>query len=346
MSAAGRRPTLAEARPQEPSRSKLVTVVVPALNEESALGACLDSILCQSYEWIEVLVVDGGSRDGTRELVHARAARDARVRLLDNPARIVPAALNVALAAARGTWLVRVDAHAAIPTDYVERAVTHLATGCWGGVGGRKNGIGRTSAGKAIAAAMASRFGVGNSTYHHGTDVQTVEHVPFGAYPVGLVRRLGGWDERFAVNQDFEFDYRVRQLGHELLFDPSLEISWECRQSMGALYRQYRRYGAGKVAVAAAHPKSVRPRHLAAPTLVALLSAAGAAAMLGFRWVPAAVVGPYGAVLLVAAAKSAPQVEGTPGKLLLPVAFAAMHVGWGVGFWRGVLGRIAHGGSR
>src|SRR5207249_2496031 len=128
---------------------------------------------------------------------------------LHNPAGSIPRSLNVALQAARGAWLVRIDAHATVPPDYVSRAVAHLRRDGVGGVGGRKDGEGVTPAGKAVAAAMASKFGVGDSAYHWATSVREVDHIPFGAYPTQLARRLGGWDERLTVNQDFEFDYRV-----------------------------------------------------------------------------------------------------------------------------------------
>ena len=319
----------------DPARTEdLVTVVVPAKNEQDHIESCLDSILAQTYRNLEVLVVDGASTDRTAEIVLAYAGRDPRVHLLENPRGIIPVALNIALAAAQGRWLVRVDSHAAVPPDYVELAVDHLRTGRWGGVGGRKDGVGRTPAGRAIAAAMASPFGVGNSTYHYGTEPQAVEHIPFGAYPVDLARELGGWDEELRVNQDFEFDWRIRQTGRELLFDPALRIDWYCRQSVRELFAQYRRYGKGKVKVAALHPASVRPRHLMAPLLVAWLTLAG---LVGLRrpLVAALAVAPYPLAVAVAAGQSAPKVDAA-ARRHLPAAFAAMHLGWGLGFWEGL----------
>ena len=313
-----------------------VTVVVPARNEEAAIAACLESILTQTWGDLEVIVVDGESTDRTAAVVEDIARRDPRVSCLANPGRIVPTGLNIALAAARGRWLVRVDAHATVPRDYVARAVEALESGRWGGVGGRKDGVGRTPAGRAIAAAMASRFGVGNSTYHYGTSARTVEHVPFGAYPVELARALGGWDERLRVNQDFEFDYRVRQAGHELLFDPAMSIEWECRQRIGDLYRQYRRYGEGKVRVAALHPASMSARHLAAPALVASWVMAAGLATTGHRRLAVAITAPYVAALTAATARVAGQVD-PPARPFVAPAFVAMHVGWGVGFWAGLL---------
>ena len=312
-----------------------MTVVVPARDEEAFIADCLDSILASHHRNLQVLVVDGSSEDRTVEIVRARAERDPRVSVVDNPDRLIPIGLNRALAAAEGEWLVRVDAHATIPPDYVGRAVAHLREGRWGAVGGRKDGVGTTPAGRAVAAAMASRFGVGGSTYHHGTEPTEVDHVPFGAYPVALARRLGGWDERLAVNQDFEFDRRIREAGHAILFDPALRIDWHCRQRIVDLFRQYRRYGRGKVTVMALHPGSTRLRHLAAPALVLGLATGVGAALLTRRPGPVAVVTtPYLAALALATASTAGRTPAGSRRWVAP-AFAAMHLGWGLGFWEG-----------
>jgi succinoglycan biosynthesis protein ExoA len=316
-----------------------VTVVVPARNEEDSLDECLVALRKQSETRLQIIVVDGDSEDGTTDVVRRHAAEDDRILLLHNPLRTVPYSLNVALEAAEADLLVRVDAHATVPPEYVARAADLLESGDWGGVGGVKRGVGRTPAGKAVAAAMASRFGVGGSVYHWGTEPQEVDHVPFGAYPVALAREIGGWGEEFTVNQDFEFDQRIRATGHPILFDPGLVIDWESRQTVRDLWKQYRRYGKGKVKVAARHPASVRVRHLLPPALVAYGAVAVLVAATGAvdrRWVALAVT-PYPAAVLAASALTAGEVDDPAGRVFLPGAFAAMHVGWGLGFWEGLL---------
>ena len=166
------------------SGDELVTVVIPALNEERFLGECLDSVRAQDYRSLQIIVVDGGSTDGTVALIESRIAEDERIELLHNDQRNIPSSLNLALDHARGEWLVRVDAHSTVGQGYVRKAVERLREGTWAGVGGRKDGVGRTPAGRAIAAAMGSRFGVGDSTYHYGTSA------PGGRSPA--VRRLPG----------------------------------------------------------------------------------------------------------------------------------------------------------
>jgi succinoglycan biosynthesis protein ExoA len=327
-----------------PSDEELVTVVIPAFNEEESIERCLRSIQDQHHTNLQILVVDGDSEDRTVEIVHRLAQEDPRIELIRNPDRIIPKALNLAVEAARSRWLVRIDAHAHVLPEFVSLAVEHLRSGEWGGVGGRKDGIGGAPDGDAIAAAMASKFGVGGSTYHHGTTVRTVEHIPFGAYPVDVIRELGGWDENMRVNQDFEFDYRVRQSGRNLLFDPALVIRWENRRTIADLFKQYRRYGRGKVKVARKHPESLRPRHLAAPVLLATLVGAEAAALAGKPKITWALLTPYAGILAAGTATTYRNVPAEQrGKL--PLAFAAMHVGWGLGFYEGLVD-IARSGRK
>jgi glycosyltransferase involved in cell wall biosynthesis len=318
-----------------------VTLVIPARNEETSIAACLDSVLAQDWRSLQVIVVDGASDDATAAIVADYAARDGRVELLSNPRRIIPISLNLALARARGEWLVRVDAHARVPPEYVRLAVERLRTGRYGGVGGRKDGVGRTPAGKAIAAAMASPFGVGGSTYHHGTAATEVEHVPFGAYPVAVARALGGWDEELRVNQDFEFDRRLREAGYTILFDSALRIEWESRQTIRDLSRQYHRYGGGKVNVAVKHPRSLRPRHIGPPALIVACAVAFGVLVAGRPRHAAALISPYLVALTVASVATARNVEPGARRYVAP-AFLVMHLGWGLGFWQQV-GRLFAG---
>jgi succinoglycan biosynthesis protein ExoA len=315
---------------------ELVTVIMPARNEEQAIGAALDSVLRQTYRHLQFVVIDGGSTDRTGAIIEQRRAQDPRIEVLTNPVPSIPVSLNLGLAAARGRWLVRVDAHSTVSPTYVADLVARLREGTWAGVGGIKPGVGVTPAGRAIAAAMSSRFGVGNSRYHYATSEVEVDHLPFGAYPVGLLRDVGGWDESLVANEDYELDYRLRLRGGRLLLDPSVVIDWHCRQSVPELYRQYVRYGKGKADVAMLHPASLSARHTAAPMLVAWLTLAA----LRVRRHPAQaalMLAPYAAGVAVATGRTRRTLEDDGDWIHLPGAFAAMHVGWGYGFWAGLI---------
>lgn len=322
-----------------PTTTELVTVVVPARNEERTIAEALASVQRQTYANLQILVVDGLSEDRTVDVVRSLQLSDDRIELLINPDRAIPFALNIALDAAKGEWLVRVDGHSVVPDDYVELIVERFRTGNWGGVGGRKDAVGHTVQGRAIAAVMGSRFAQGNSVYHYGEEEQTVDHIPFGAYPVALARALGGWSEVQLVNEDFEFDFRVRESGHELLFDPRLRIAWDCRQRVTDLFRQYHRYGAGKVQTLVTHPESLTARNLAAPALVAGLATCSALT-LGRRTRRLGLLGllPYAAVLAAGMADTVPRTAKGERRWIVP-AFLAIHVGWGAGVWNALLRR-------
>lgn len=324
-------------RPTAREAADLVTVVVPARDEQDFIGACLDSVIAQDHVDLQIIVVDSDSSDATAAVVQDRQVRDPRIELLRAPGPGISVALNTGLAAARGRWLVRVDAHSTVGPDYVTQAVSRLSSGRWGGVGGWKSGVGVTPAGRAVAAAMSSRFGVGGSVYHYGTHPAEVDHVPFGAYPTALLRELGGWDPAIAANEDFELDQRIRGAGYSLLFEPRLVIDWHCRQSVGELFVQYRRYGAGKLPVALRHKRSVRPRHLLPPALVGYLGVAALVALRHPAW-SAAAVAPYAGAVAAASLATGRRLETGRERLHLPGAFVAMHVGWGLGFWQAALG--------
>ncbi|WP_180357747.1 glycosyltransferase family 2 protein [Streptomyces sp. NP160] len=321
-----------------------VTVLVPARNELGSIERCLGSVLSQRGVDFEVVVVDNGSTDGTTELLEAIAERDPRVVVVHQPVPSIPVSLNAGLDRARGRWLVRVDAHSTISEGYLAHAVERLREGRWAAVGGRKTAVGRTPVGRAVAAVLNSKLAVGGSTYHWGTEEQVVDHVPFGCYPTELVRQLGGWDTEIANNEDFEFDQRLRSRG-EILFDPALTIDWDSRETVGALYRQYRRYGTGKPGVALRHPGSMKPRHLAPPLLVAYLAGA---AVLGLRrpGLALAAVAPYAAGVAVLGSRIGRSAPAGADKAAIPLALAAMQVGWGVGFWRGVSTLLRRSGAR
>jgi glycosyltransferase involved in cell wall biosynthesis len=310
-----------------------VTIVMPVRNEERALDATLDAVLAQDLaEPFEVVVAEGASTDGTRALLERRAAADPRIRLVDNPTGATAAALNRALEAARGRYLVRVDGHSLPPRDYVRRLVEHLRSGACEAAGGRKRAVGSGAFGRAVAEAHGSRFGIGDSKYHYSDRVELVDHVPFGAYLTGRARALGGWDEELVRNQDYEFDYRYGAAGGRILLDPSIVVDWQVRERPGALARQYYGYGFWKLRSLARHPGSLHLRWLVPPALVAALAGGAAASPTApGRWLLTGAAGSYGAFLAAGSALLARR-SGPAQAPRLAAALAVMHLSWGAGF--------------
>jgi succinoglycan biosynthesis protein ExoA len=316
-----------------------VSVLMPVRNEERHVVAAIRSVLGQTERSIEVLVIDAKSTDRTVELV--RSIGDARVRLLSNPMRTIPCALNVGLAAAQGQFVARIDAHSTVNDTYLSRALAVLdADERVAAVGGKRLGVASTSTGQAIAAALASPFGVGNSINHYGTDAQDTDHASFAVTRVGVARAVGGWDEELTVNEDVDFDHRILALGHRIRFDPSMEIHWQVRETLPELARQYRRYGRGKAAMVRKNGRSaVRARHLVAPALVSALAVAATAAVVGKPRIAAAIVTPYALGIIAATARtvSRPHDQGSAvPALALSAAFVTMHTTWGLGFLEGI----------
>lgn len=311
-----------------------VTIVMPVRNEARSIEETLRLVLDQEVDApFEVVVADGRSTDDTRALVEAVAARDSRVRLVDNPAGGTPQALNRALEAARGRYLVRVDGHSAPPPGYVQRLLDHLRSGECDGAGGRKIAVGTSEFGRAVAAAHGSRFGIGDSRYHFGGAVEYVDHVPFGAYATELARRIGGWDETFVRNQDYEFDYRFVTAGGRLLLDPSISIDWNVRESPQRLAKQYYEYGYWRFRSLARHPSSLHARWLVPPTLATALAVGAATSWTRpGRLLLGAAATSYGAVLAVGAHTLAQDARWKPSRARSAAALACMHLPWGAGF--------------
>lgn len=332
----------------------MVSVIMPVRNEARSVEGAIASVLEQTYPSLEVLVVDGRSDDGTREVLEAVAAADPRIRVLDNPERTIPNAMNAGLVGARGEFIARVDAHATVNAEYVEFGVRHLQsdTGLVG-VGGRRVGVARTPTGRAVAMALSSPFGVGDSINHFGREVVETDHASFGVYRTEAARGVGGWDPTLAVNEDVDFDFRLLAAGGRLLYDPEMVIRWHVRESIRDLGRQYRRYGRGKGAMVRKNgPGAVRARHLVPPALDVALITSAALAVTGRRRLAAAVVAPYaaavGAASVVTARREsrAGSSEGQVSLAALPLAFVAMHTAWGLGFLEGLAGRQPHQASQ
>lgn len=322
------------------STSPVVSVLMPVRNEEQHVVNAIRSVLAQQVD-AEVLVVDGRSTDRTVELV--LAIGDPRVRVLDNPKRTIPAALNVGLAEAKGEFVARVDAHAHVSADYLVRGEQALRDDPEvAAIGGLRQGIAETPPGRAIALALSSRFGVGNSLNHYAQEPQDSDHTSFGVYRADVARDVGGWDEALLVNEDVDFDHRIAQRGHRLRFDPQMIIFWQVRENLRDFGRQYRRYGRGKAAMVRKNGRNaVRARHLAAPALVGALGLAAAAAVTGHPRIAATLVAPY--VLGVAGATaitSRSDESGDVQPVTLAAAFVTMHLTWGLGFLEGLTLRL------
>ena len=213
------------------------------------------------------------STDRTRDIVGTYEAAHPNVRLIDNPGRIVATGLNRAIAQANGDILVRVDGHCEIAPDYVSHCVRRLQDGV-DGVGGPVETIGETPCARAIATAMSTRFGVGDSAFRTTSDkTMPVDTVPFPAYSRATVDRAGPFDEELVRNQDDEYNYRLRKMGATIFLAAEIRSRYYSRSSLKSLWRQYYQYGFYKVRVMQKHPRQMRLRQFVPPIFAAALLA-------------------------------------------------------------------------
>jgi succinoglycan biosynthesis protein ExoA len=298
---------------------------------------CLDSLLANDYprDRFEVLVLDGRSTDESADIVRNYAARDGRVRLLLNPKRTVPGGLNLGLRVARGEIIICMSAHVVCSTDFIRQCVTLLEETGAVNVGGVIHAVGTGYVGGAIALAVTSPFGVGDAWYRHANRDMWADTTFPGAWYKATLETLGGFNEEWEVNQDYELNYRLRRAGGRILVSPRIRCRYAVRNTLGGLCLQYFRYGMWRVKTIKAHPDSLRWRQLVPPTFVAALAVSLALLMAGHVF--GAVLPALYGVAALAAAFAAVYRRGWRYFPLLPVVFACMHLSWGVGFWIGLV---------
>jgi succinoglycan biosynthesis protein ExoA len=308
-----------------------VSVLIPVRDEATVIGDVARAMLAQQFDGsIEFLFVDGRSQDGTLAILRELAAADPRVRVLDNPGRRTPHALNVALRAARGGVIARMDAHTRYPPDYIARGVERLQRGDVDSVSGPAIAAGDGRWSRRVALALAMRLGTGGADWRHAAAGEfEVESGFAGLWRRETLERHGGWDEEWVNDQDSELAARIRKAGGTIVCVPAMAAAYLPRDSLPALAEQYHRYGFYRVKTARRHPETLRRSHVLAPGLVVAAAAAVAAPRPLRRMARAGLVvyaGTVAAESVRAARTDAPAVAAV---------FATMHLSWGVGFLRG-----------
>lgn len=317
-----------------------VSVIVPCRNEGAHIETCVRSILEQEAPAgdLEVIVADGMSDDGTRDLLDRLAAADPRLRIVDNLAGIVSTGLNAAIRAARGRIILRMDAHTAYAPDYVRQCVAVLQETGADNVGGPWVARGEGYVGRAVAAAFQSPFGVGGARNRDPDYEGAVDTVYLGCWRREIFDWIGLFDEQLVRNQDDEFNLRLTRAGGKIWQSPRIRSWYRPRASLPALFRQYMQYGYWKVRVIQKHRMPASVRHLVPAMSVltlaflALAAIVAPLAQIGLAFAVAA----YVCVLGLASGLAAARARWTLFPALPPV-FVCFHVSWGIGFVRGML---------
>ena len=313
---------------QETRAFPSVSIIIPARNAEDTLPAALDSALSQDYAGsLEVIVADGSDTSSTVELVRARYPS---VRLIPNPNRTLPTGVNRALRDTSSEVIVRCDAHTVLPQGYVTRAVETLERTGAANVGGRQEPVGTTLFERAVATALTSRLGAGDARHRIGGTEGPIDTVYLGTYRRDSLDAVGGYDPDLVRSQDSELNWRLRQRGQTIWFDPELVVFYRPRGSLRALAGQYFNNGRWKSVILRRHPASLRVRQLAAPMLVLLLVAS---AILFVSGLPAAALVPGAYVATILAGSVVLGIRRRTLSLFLPLALVTMHISWGLGFF-------------
>ena len=322
-----------------------ISIVVPCRNEAGTIVACLESLAANDYpkDRLECLVVDGGSTDGTAELIEGLARTHPWIRLLENPDRITPVSLNIGIRRAVGEVLLRIDAHATYPADYIAQCVRSLEEHRADNVGGIIRTVpgGGTPMARAIARSLSHPFGIGNSWFRVGvSEPREADTVPFGCFRKSVFEKIGLFDERLARSQDMEFNLRLKRARGRIVLVPRIVSNYISRPTLKAFFRHNFSNGIWAIYPLRFVRAPFSPRHYI--PLAATLLAIAAALALPFRpaaaaLAVAALAVPYAALSLFFALRTALREREVHYLLTLPVAFAALHLGYGLGSVAGLI---------
>jgi hypothetical protein len=310
-----------------------ISVLTPVLNDEEHIIKAADSMLDQRFPGtVEFLFIDGGSDDRTMDLLLELQREDPRVRILPNPERSTPAALNIGLAAARGRYIARMDAHTLYPDDYLATGVERLLEGDVAHVSGPRLPYGDGKWSRRVAMALMTPLG------RSGERLVEVS----GVWARDVLEAHGGWDEDWQDDHDSELAARIRKAGHRTVCVPEMAAQYIPRNSLRALARQWWGQGYYRAKTSTAHPRGMRRLPSLVPgvavTLATLLAPLGA-----LRWLGRGAVALWAAGVVAFALNSAyrdtsAELGVTPADLAaLPAVFAAMHLAWGLGFVVGLV---------
>ncbi|MBO5926415.1 MAG: glycosyltransferase family 2 protein [Clostridia bacterium] len=322
----------------EEKKDIIVSVVMPLYNEEKYIEKCVDSLLLQDYpkESMEWIFVDGESKDDTVNLLKNYQKKYPNlIKILSNPNKIVPFAMNIGIKNSKGKYIVRLDAHADYKNDYISKCVYYLENIDAENVGGVAETKAKGFIGGAIAKMLSSRFGVGNSEFRTNGESGYVDTVPFGAFKREVFSKYGGYDERLVRNQDNEMNYRIRKNGGKIYLASDIHLSYYCRETVKGISKMAMQNGVWNIITMKLCPGAMGLRHFV-PFLF-VLSMLGLS-LLGFIhpifwWLLGAEFSLYTLLDVLFSIKSASSVKEFFALLIL---FPIFHVTYGLGSFIGL----------
>ncbi|HUG24365.1 glycosyltransferase family 2 protein [Piscinibacter sp.] len=333
---------------------RIASVIVPCRNERRHVEVFCAGVLAQRMPsgWtLQLMISDGHSDDGTRDLLARLSAADARLQVIDNPQRIVSTGLNAALAQARGEVIVRMDVHTDYAPDYIAQCLAVLAETSADNVGGPWRAEPEPGAGpmqQAVAAAFQSRWVAGGARSRSLDHDGWVDTVYLGCWPRATFERFGGFDEALVRNQDDEHNLRLVRSGGRVWQSSRIRSVYRPRAALSQVFKQYLQYGYWKPFVMKKHGQAASWRQVVPGVFVAVVAVLGAASLFGLpAWPLGWAVGLYAtAVGAMTAAIAVEQHLGLATVVRVPAVIAAYHVAYGIGSLIGGWDVLRHGKGR
>ncbi len=307
-----------------------LSVIIPTLNEKAHIKKLFNTIENNDPIDKEIIIADGGSEDGTVEQIAMLEKKHKNLHLIHNPARYVSHGFNKAYQVASGQYISLVGAHAEYPPRYFSTCIQAIASGECDVAGGFLSQQGKTPMGKAIAQAMSSRFGVGDTPFRTSRKRMYVDSVAFAIYDRKVFEACGLLDEELVRNQDDEFHYRLNRAGFRILMLPELEVVYYVRDSLGKLFSQYYQYGYYKPLVIRKVSTGLRLRHLI-PSIFTLYLLSLPLAFVWPLWLL-----PLAAYLGLAVLFSLRTQAPLHVRLRMLLVFPVLHIAYGTGFLMGL----------
>ena len=317
-----------------------VTALIVTRNEEDYIEKAIISLINQTYpkDKYEIIVVDGGSTDGTLDIVNKiiqeYSTNDFRIRIIDNPKRILASGWNLGIQAAKGEYVTRIDAHAEAAPDYIERCVKTILEVDAICVGGKLDSLPLEGDNLLVSKVLSSSFGVGNSSFRVSDNACFADTAVYGLYRKNVFDEVGFFDERLVRNQDIDLHSRIRRAGYKFYFNPEIKSVYHTRSSVKKMVKQA--YGNGKwnMVLVKKGASALSIRHLVPFFFVTFLALS---IIGGFFWWPIWAI--CGCVLLlylllglVAGAK---KVDSFADRIKMPFLFFLLHSSYGIGYYAG-----------
>ncbi len=326
--------------PLEENKNYSFSIVIPCRNEKNYIKNCINSILEQNYNQslIEIIIVDGLSDDGTREIINNFQKSYSSIKLFDNPEKKTPQALNIGIRNSSMEIVVILGAHAELDPDFIFYNNKYQVEKNVKVTGGTQVNVGRTRTQKLIGFVMQLPFGMATAKYRWSNKEQFVDTVVYAAYRRELFDELGFFEEKFTISEDAEFNWRVRQAGYKIFYSPQIVSRYYPRETISSFIKQIFRYGILRVNVLKKHFDSIKLAHLVPPLfvfMIVILTALSLFSSFSSIWLTSLLV----IYLILNLFLTIPNTKskGIVYYFLVPVLIFIMHISWGSGFILGLI---------